>query len=88
MPIERHPDFHESAEGALAENKNWWAVVMDTDSRRVWVEHRWHYVNPYSGITTSKGEALHPVEEFLNTNDGRPLKKKLEAALRDAGIDA
>jgi hypothetical protein len=88
MAIDRYPDFHESAEGGLAENKNWWAIIVDTSSGRVWVEHRWHYVNPYSGVTSSKGEELHPVAEFVRTTEGRRLRKELEAALRDAGVAA
>jgi len=84
MPIERHPDFHTLAEGALAENKDSWAIVMDTDCGQVWVEHRWHHTNPYNGNTSSKGEKLISVDEFRKSNDGWRLRKKLEAALKDA----
>ncbi len=87
MPIERHPHFHVSAEGGLGEKKDSWSIVMDSDCGRVWVEHRWHHTNPYSGITTSQGETLETIDEFRKTNDGWRLRKKLEAALKDAGID-
>ena len=87
MPIERHPDFHVSAAGALAENKDSWSIVVDTDCGKVWVEHRWHHVNPYNGITTSKGEDLHTIKDFAKTDDGWRLKKELEAALKDIGIE-
>src|SRR5215467_5699614 len=84
MPIERYPAFHELVEGALAENKDSWAIVMDTDCGQVWVEHRWHHMNPYNGNTSSKGEKLHSVDEFKKTNDGWRLRKELQTALRDA----
>ena len=84
MPIERHLEFHASAEGGLAEKKDSWAIVMDSDCGRVWVQHRWHHVNPYNGVTTSQGETLHTVDEFRKTNDGWRLRKELDAALKDA----
>jgi len=84
MPIERHPAFHELVEGALAEKKDSWSIVMDTDCGQVWVEHRWQHMNTYNGNTSSKGEKLLSVDEFRKTNEGWRLRKELEAALKEA----
>ena len=84
MPIEKHLEFHVSAEGALAEKKDTWSIVMYRDCGQVWVQHRWHHMNPYTGVTTSQGETLHTVDEFRKTTDGWKLRKELDAALKDA----
>jgi hypothetical protein len=63
MPLIRE-QFQKLVHGSLAEDEDWLFVVADTDTGDIWVEHKWHHMNPYKSKVTSEGTEKFPLEEY------------------------
>ena len=38
-------ELHRSIKGPVANDEDWWHLVFDTDTKRLYVEHRWAHVD-------------------------------------------
>jgi hypothetical protein len=76
--------IHSKTKGALAENEDWWVLIVDIESGSKSVEHEWSYTNAY-GSGQDSGKTTVTVDEFLASGADDAVKMKLRAML-DAGV--
>ena len=72
--------IHAKVKGALAENEDWWVLIVDTESDNKTVEHEWSHTNAY-GPGQNSGMTSMTVDEFLGSDADNAAKDKLRAIL-------
>ena len=59
-------ELHSSSSGPLLNDEDQWDLVFDTDSKRLYVEHRWTQVDVRGPDVAESGTAQLDIAEYLN----------------------
>lgn len=62
--------LHKKAKGPVLNDEDWWDLVFDTASRRLYVEHRWEYVDVRGGGAVDEGTDKTEIGDFLKAGGG------------------
>jgi len=84
MAIERH-EFYTSARGALAEDEDWFTLVLDPANGSQVVQHEWSYTDPYGRQKAQTGISVFTVAEFQDSSAPDEAKEALAALLNLLG---
>ena len=67
-----------------AENSgDWWRLVLDTDTRGLYVEHTWMRTKAYSDGQIARGEERFGINDFLAHAQDQPAHPTLVTVLRE-----
>ena|SRR5689334_8555940 len=80
----RRYEFHTDIEGPLAENEDWWTLLVG--GRRLAVEHRWRRTDRSRGKVLSESVWVYSLPEFRRTEAGAAYKAELDGAIQLAGL--
>src|SRR5438477_3331598 len=69
--------LYQRAEGS---NEDWWRLVLDTDAKRLTVEHEWRRQNA-RGAGYQAGTAELEINAFLHGDEGRGAQSELMRVL-------
>jgi hypothetical protein len=58
-------ELHRTAKGAVANNEDTWALVFDTDTKRLYVQHEWQHVDVRRGGASDNGTEQIEISEYL-----------------------
>ena len=72
--------IYTKAEGALAQNEDWWVLVVDRESGKQSVEHEWSHTNGY-GPGQNSGTTTATVDEFLASDAPEAAKDRLRTMI-------
>ena len=59
-------ELHRSSRGSVLKDEDQWHLVFDTDSKRLYVEHRWTHVDVRGTDVAESGTAEMEIAEYLN----------------------
>src|SRR5690349_3749561 len=59
-------ELHSSSGAPLLNDEDQWHLVFDTDSKRLYVEHRWTHVDVRGSDVAASGTAQLDIAEYLN----------------------
>jgi len=80
-------ELHRSSRGSVLKDEDQWHLVFDTDSKRLYVEHRWTHVDVRGPDVAEKGIAQLDIAEYLNqggqTAGHRELWRLLKALFHE-----
>ena len=62
--------LHYRGAGSFANNEEWWYLVFDDNSNRLFVEREWDNVNPYKLSQVDRGSQEIELTEFLKQKSG------------------
>ena len=58
-------ELNRSAKGPVQNDEDWWHLVFDTDAKRLYVEHRWGYVDVRGAGEANSGTEQFEVGDYL-----------------------
>ena len=67
MPLMKR-ELSKRARGPVLNDEDWWRLVFDTDTKRLYVEHEWAHLDVRKGGAADGGVAEFDVAEFLNAS--------------------
>jgi hypothetical protein len=73
--------LHERVKGPLANNEDWWYLVFDQETKRLFVQHEWSYVDLGRLHSENSGSKDLDVTTFLRESDSIPARTKLTELL-------
>ena len=80
-------ELHRSSRAPLLNDGDQWHLVFDTDSKRLYVEHRWTHVDVRGPDVAEDGTAQLDIAEYLNqggqTAGHRELWRLLKALFEE-----
>ena len=80
-------ELHRSSRGSVLKDEDQWHLVFDTDSKRLYVEHRWTHVDVRGSDAVESGTAQLDIAEYLNqggqTAGHRELWRLLKALFHE-----
>ena len=80
-------ELHRSSRAPLLKDEDQWHLVFDTDSKRLYVEHRWTHVDVRGSDAVESGTAQLDIAEYLNqggqTAGHRELWRLLKALFHE-----
>ena len=80
-------ELHRSAKGPVMNHEDWWRIVFDTDTKRLYVEHEWHHVDVPGDSEPAIGRAEMEIAEYLTqggqTAGHRELWRLLKGIFED-----
>ena len=59
-------ELHRSSRGPVLNDEDQWHLVFDTDSKHLYVEHRWTHVDVRGPDVAESGIAQLDIAEYLN----------------------
>ena len=59
-------ELHRASRGPILTDEDTWHLVFDTDSKRLYVEHRWAHVDVRGPEVAESGAAQLDIAEYLN----------------------
>jgi hypothetical protein len=59
-------ELHRSSRSPLLSHEDQWHLVFDTDSKRLYVEHRWTHMDVRGPDVAGSGTAQMEIAEYLN----------------------
>ena len=59
-------ELHRASRGPILTDEDTWHLVFDTDSKRLYVEHRWAHVDVRGPDVAESGAAQLDIAEYLN----------------------
>ncbi len=74
--------------GSLGENEDRWSLEVDDDTGEKSVTHSWNYINASNSKVRSAGSKNWPLKRFLVGNQPSHIKEKLQALMKEQGINA
>ena len=81
MPLKKR-ELHRSAKGPVINGGDWWRLVFDTDTKRLYVEHEWHHTDMRGGGgASSRGRSQMDVASFLGQPEQGPAHRELQRLL-------
>ena len=81
MPILRR-QLHKTAKGPVMNDEDWWDLVFDTDTKRIYVQHKWEHVDVRGGGASDHGSVDIELSAFIRDGLGeerRQLQQVLES---------
>ncbi len=82
MPIFRR-ELAFSADDSRVTTKDWWHLVLDTDTPGLYVEYRRQQMSAHSDGTALEEAERYGINDFLTLAQGRPAQPALLDALRE-----
>jgi hypothetical protein len=73
-------ELHRTAKGPVMNHEDWWRLVIDTESGRLYVEHEWAHTDVRKTGGWNNGKIEISVEDFLKDGE-QTAKWRLEAIL-------
>jgi hypothetical protein len=68
-------ELHKLTRGSWANDEDWWYLVFDAETYRLYVEHKWSYVDVYNlNAVPDSGTAEMDIADFLGRR-GQELKR-------------
>jgi len=58
--------LHSRAKGPVMNNEDWWRLVFDDETGRLYVEHEWHHVDVQGNGAAREGTEEIEIADFLN----------------------
>jgi len=68
--------LHERIRGDNTENKDWWSLVFDTESKRLYIEHEWSHTDAWRVSRSNTGIAEFDINAFLAEGEA-PAQEEL-----------
>jgi hypothetical protein len=63
--------------GPVLNDEDWWRLVFDTETKRLYVEHEWEYVDVRRGGKADSGRLEIDLAAFLNESRQGPAQREL-----------
>jgi hypothetical protein len=82
MPIFRR-ELAFRADSPVGHTREWWHLILDTDTPGLWVEHTRIYKNPHSEGAEKQDEQRYGINDFLSLTEGQEAQSMLLAALSE-----
>ena len=79
MPLLKR-ELHRNAKGPVMNDEDWWRLVFDTETGRLYVEHEWDHVDVRGGAA-DKGRGEVSVRAFLREPGQGPAHRELRRLL-------
>jgi len=80
-------ELHRASRSPVLNDEDQWHLVFDTDSKRLYVEHRWAHVDVRGPDVAESGTAQLDIAEYLNqggqTAGHRELWRSLKALFKE-----
>ena len=64
-------ELQRSAKGPVANDEDWWRLVFDTDTKRLYIEHEWQHTAMRGAGRSDSGKEQIEISEYL-TQAGQP----------------
>ena len=81
-------ELQRSAKGPVANDEDWWRLVFDTDTKRLYVEHEWQHTEVRGGARSDQGKEPIEIPEYLTqagqTAGHRELWRLIQTLFREA----
>ena len=74
MPI-LSEELGSRTKGPMAENEDWWRLCYDTDTKELYVLHKWDYVQ-INGLRQNAGEEKHDPDTWRGEGAGKTAEAK------------
>lgn len=58
-------ELQRSAKGPVENDEDWWRLVFDTDTKRLYVEHEWQHTDVRGAGHSDHGKELIEIPEYL-----------------------
>lgn len=76
-------ELHRTARGPVMNDEDWWRLVFDTDTKRLYVEHEWAHMDVRKGGQAENGVAEIEIASFLSeASQGRAQQELLRLLTR------
>jgi hypothetical protein len=69
-------EFYKRAKGPIGNDEDWWRLVFDTDTNRLYVEHEWSYLDTRR-LRCDGGKAELEIADFFNQSAEGPAHQEL-----------
>ena len=73
--------LHNRSKGSMNQDEDWWRIVFDTESKRLYVEHEWEHLDPYKGGNGDCGTREFEISDFLLGDQRVDAKAELETII-------
>ena len=81
-------ELQRSAKGPVANDEDWWRLVFDTDTKRLYVEHAWQHADVRGTGHSDHGKEHIEIPEYLlqagQTAGHRELWRLIQLLFREA----
>ncbi|MBA9071030.1 hypothetical protein FHR71_004807 [Methylobacterium sp. RAS18] len=58
-------ELQRSAKGPVENDEDWWRLVFDTDTKRLYVEHEWKHTDVRGAGRSNQGKEQLEIPEYL-----------------------
>ncbi|WP_336491617.1 hypothetical protein [Methylobacterium nigriterrae] len=81
-------ELQRTAKGAVTNDEDWWRLVFDTDTKRLYVEHEWQHTEGPEAGRPSQGKEQIEIADYLTqagqTAGHRELWQLIQTLFREA----
>jgi hypothetical protein len=75
-------ELHRSVKGPAMSDEDWWHLVFDTDTKRLYIEHEWHHVDVRGDREPDIGRTELEIAEYLTQGGQTAGHRELWRLLR------
>jgi hypothetical protein len=81
-------ELQRSAKGPVANDEDWWRLVFNTDTKRLYIEHEWQHADVRGAGRSDHGKEQIEIPEYLTqagqTAGHRELWQLIQTLFREA----
>ncbi|MHB2205261.1 hypothetical protein [Methylobacterium sp. CM6257] len=81
-------ELQRSAKGPVANDEDWWRLVFNTDTKRLYIEHEWQHTSVRETGRSAHGKEQIEIPEYLmqagQTSGHRELWRLIQTLFHEA----